>query len=171
MSAAPKRGTISPQRPAFQAGGVEFRAGAEARTSTPLSPTILFRGWSPFPPFPVRPSAPARNSTPSGEFGAEYYSIVECRDPKDEPRAVRWPASRSSLVLQQINSTEPRAGPIFSRKPTRSGPPGVLRLPAGLRRVVNRQAPVLRFAPALRVTARRPAGGPAVPGGWHRSDP
>lgn len=44
-------------------------------------------------------------------------------------------------------------------------PPGRSSLPLGLKLAVNRLAPALRFATPLRVTAKRPTGGPPLPGG------
>ena len=169
MNYAPRHVVAAPRRPALRAGGVEFWAGVEDRSSAPQSRPSSCLGSAGSVPLPLRSSTPAQNSTPSGEFGAGYYSIVESRDPENEPRASRWAAGRSSLVLQQMISTDDPRPQRSPANQARAGPRGLAIVPSGLRPAVNPLAGVLRFAPPLRVTAGRPAGPKARPRGLQPS--
>lgn len=151
--------------------GSEASAGVERRPSL-RGPRYLGTAIpSVTPPGPGRRSTPALASPPSGEAGAGYISIVDIYPALPASRARGSRPLASSLDPRQMISTDRLAqtsNPASPRVPSRPGFPS---LPPGAAAPSSLVPRLLRFASPLRVTGRRPAGGPGKPGADRRSPP
>ena len=146
--------------PCWRRGRARGMAGVEDARSATQVRHPLSAGFAGPAPLPLPSSTPAMPLSLWGGGVAVSLSIVESLT---APRPLfMWRKGRpaSSLDLQQMRTTGQVKSSTRHARNQKAGPRGVERVPAGLSRAVNRRAPVRRFASALRVTARRPAGGP-----------
>jgi len=148
----------------LRALGLDCVAGVEYGGSPPLGSVLPCREFTPLAPGPLPSSTPATQSSPWGDCGAGCISIGVQGVPSTRRSSLCSPATASSLDLQQMISLRQSYPRSVSGKQLLVGAAGSGSVPAGLRRAVNRRAPVLRFASAFQVTARRPPGGPPLSG-------
>jgi len=147
--------------------GVVCLAGVEDGRGPLLGFAPPIRGFAPLAPGPLPSSTPAKQTTPCGVCEAERSSRGVVGGGSSRRCSLCSPATASSLDLQQMTPTDARDRFQSQARNQKGGPRGVDSLPGRLRRAVNRQAPVLRFASAFQVTARRPPGGPLLPSVRH----
>lgn len=146
--------------PGWRRGRARGMAGVErVRVPTQDRPP-LSAGFAVPAPGLLPPSTPAMPLALWERGVAERISIVDILIRLPPLFRRREGLAASSLDLQQMISTGQVGSCERHTRNQKAGPRGVERVPAGLSRAVNRRAPVRRFASALRVTARRPAGGP-----------
>lgn len=149
-------------------GRFDLFAGVETDASTTFVQDPPLRVFPVLAPLPPPLSTPANKSKRSGDFVTVYYSRGLLGGVRLQPPG-RLPAPvPTSLDLQQMISTV--QWDLDEQKAPRSRK-GRRRLPIvtpALRRAVNRQAPVLRCAPVLRMTARRSG---ATKGSRRRREP
>jgi len=155
--------------PCWRRGRGRGMAGVECARFPTVVRHPLSAGFAVLPPVPLPPSTPAMPLSLWERGVAVSLSKSESLSALPPLFRRRGALAASSLDLQQMTPTDAVGSSRGKGRNRKEGPRGVERVPAGLSRSVNRRAPVRRFASALRVTARRPAGGPFLPAVRHRS--
>jgi len=171
VTCAPRHVGARTRRPGRWPGCFSLWAGVEHRASLRASENLPLRGSAGPAPSPLRCSTPAQSSKHSGELGAVPPSMEDRGGFGGGAVAPLRCAEPLSLDRLQMISPKAKPRPRLAASGVLAGPQGAGSLPARLRRAVNRQAPVLRFASAFQVTARRLAGGPPLPGVRGQSPP